>query len=97
MPSHYVADQLDKTFIFSSNGRITEIQTSAGGVVENVRKFTYVHNNLTSFEDGKGTVYHYKYENTSNPFVRRPLMFPEQLAQVPVFKRGHYLYKLVLT
>jgi hypothetical protein len=54
-----------------ANNFVTEVQTTAGSIVQQVKKYTYANNNVASFDDGKGNIYNYKYNDKPNPYANR--------------------------
>jgi hypothetical protein len=69
---YYEEDKLISQFIVKysyTNGLLTEIKTTVGDVVQQIKKYNYTGKNLASFDDGKGNLYSYKYNDKLNPYA----------------------------
>ena len=58
-----------------TNGFATEVQRTSPGSPTIIEKYTYQGMNIASYDNGKGTIYSYKYDRKPNPFAYKFLRF----------------------
>jgi hypothetical protein len=58
-----------------TNGFATEVHRTSAGSATIVEKYTYQSGNIATYDNGKGTVYSYKYDRKRNPFAYKFLQF----------------------
>lgn len=58
-----------------TNGFATEVQRTSANNPTLVEKYTYQGSNISSYDNGKGTIYRYKYDRKPNPFAYKFLQF----------------------
>jgi hypothetical protein len=62
------------TYIYT-DGFLTEIQIFSKGILKGTRKYSYQGNNISRYDDERGNVYTYKYDDKKNPYINKYLKY----------------------